>query len=130
MPRLLNVLEISAVATTVAIESAPTDVVCETLVDTFPPPAPTGLLAFSAEGSITLTWDGVTAGDLAGYIVLRGEGSGERLQPLMTAPIAVTTFTDSTTKAGVRYFYAVVAVDSATPANRSKESNRAEETGR
>ena len=37
---------------------------------------------------------------------------------------------DATAKAGVRYTYAVVAVDNAAPANRSKESNRVEETGR
>jgi hypothetical protein len=126
--RVCFAIRTARVTAPVAIESAPTDVVCETLADTFPPPAPSGLLAFAAEGSITLTWDGVTATDLAGYIVLRGEGTGETLQPLMTTPVAVTTFTDSTTKAGVRYVYAVVAVDSATPANRSKQSNRAEET--
>ena len=114
----------------VSFESAPTPPVCVTPVDTFPPPAPSGLTAFVAEGSISLTWDGVQAADLAGYIVLRGEGTSDRLQPLMTAPVMGTSFTDTTTRAGVKYVYAVVAVDNATPANRSKESSRVEETGR
>ena len=114
----------------VTMESVASTAVCETPADTFPPPEPTGLTAFAASGAITLTWDAVTAADLAGYIVLRGDGTGDRLQPLTPSPVSGTSFTDATTKAGVRYIYAVVAVDNATRANRSKESNRVEETGR
>jgi hypothetical protein len=114
----------------VQFESPLSNTVCVTPKDTFPPPAPTALTAFAAAGAITLTWDAVTAGDLAGYIVLRGEGTGDRLQPLTPAAVTGTSFVDSTTRPGVRYVYAVVAVDNATPANRSKESNRVEETGR
>lgn len=112
------------------VESAPSAEVCATPVDTFPPPAPTGLVALASPGAISLTWEAVTAPDLAGYLVLRGEGSGDRLQPLMTAPVTGTSFTDETARAGVRYFYAVVAVDKAMPANRSTPSNHVEETGR
>ncbi len=50
------------------------------------------------------------------------------LTPLNPAPVAVTTFRDDTARAGVRYVYAIVAVDKA--GNRSPESNRVEETGR
>ncbi|MEI6244806.1 MAG: hypothetical protein WCQ64_07140 [Acidobacteriota bacterium] len=118
------------VTAAVTMESAPSTAVCETPADTFPPAAPGNVTAFAASGAITLTWDAVTAADLAGYIVLRGEGTGDRLQPLTPSPVSGTSFTDATTKAGVRYIYAVVAVDNATRANRSKESNRVEETGR
>lgn len=114
----------------VSSESAPSNEACVTPADTFPPPAPGGLVALATPGAISLTWDAVTAADLAGYIVLRGEGSGDRLQPLMAEPVAGTSFTDQTAKAGVRYFYAVVAVDGAASANRSKNSNLVEETGR
>ena len=114
----------------ISLESAPVNAACVTPVDTFPPPAPSGLIAFAATGSMTLTWDGVTAADLAGYLVLRGEGTGEKLQPLSATPVTGTSFTDTTARAGTRYIYAVVAVDNAVPANRSKESNRVEETGR
>jgi len=114
----------------VVTESAPSDEACVTPVDTFPPPAPSGLVAVASPGAISLTWDPVTAADLGGYIVLRGEGSSDRLQPLMTTPVSEASFNDQTAKAGVRYFYAVIAVDKASPANRSKNSNVVEETGR
>jgi hypothetical protein len=114
----------------ISLESPASNTACVTPADTFAPPAPSGLIAFAAPGSITLTWDGVAAADLAGYLVLRGEGTGEKLQPLTAAPVTGTSFTDTTARAGTRYVYAVVAVDTAVPANRSKESNRVEETGR
>ena len=41
-----------------------------------------------------------------------------------------TTFRDTTAKTGVRYVYAVAAVDNAKPRNVSDESNRVEETAR
>jgi hypothetical protein len=62
--------------------------------------------------------------------VLRGEVPGETLQPLTPAPIRDTTFRDTTAKPGVRYVYAIVAVDSATPPNTSAQSTRVEETAR
>jgi hypothetical protein len=114
----------------VTIESPPSEEVCATPVDTFPPPAPAGLIALASPGGISLTWDAVTAADLGGYIVLRGEGSGDRLQPLMSEPVPGTSFKDESAKAGVRYFYAVVAVDKASPPNRSKNSNVVDEVGR
>jgi hypothetical protein len=61
---------------------------------------------------------------------LRGEAPGETLQPLTPAPIAGTSFEDKTVKADVRYVYAIVAVDKATPPNRSAPSPRVEETAR
>jgi hypothetical protein len=112
----------------ISFESAASEPACVKPVDTFAPAAPTGLVAFASEGSIDLTWEAPTASDLAGYLVLRTDGTGDKLQPLMTAPITGTAFKDTTAKTGVRYTYAVVAVD--TAGNRSPESNRVEETGR
>lgn len=114
----------------VFVESTPSAAACETPVDRFPPPAPSGLVAFAGEGGIGLTWDAVTAVDLAGYLVLRGEGADDTLRPITPAPVTATSFTDATARSGVRYAYAVVAVDRATPANRSKTSNRVSEVGR
>lgn len=79
---------------------------------------------------ISLIWDANTEPDLAGYIVLRGEAPGDTLQPLTPKPIRETTFRDTTVKPGVRYVYAIVAVDNATPPNRSVPSVRVEETAR
>ena len=113
----------------VALESSPSDV-CTTPVDKFPPAAPKGLSAVAGTGVISLIWDANTEQDLAGYLVLRGEAPGDTLQPLMPAPIRETTFRDTTAKPGVRYVYAIVAVDGANPPNTSAQSPRVEETAR
>jgi hypothetical protein len=114
----------------VNIESPPSERVCATAADTFAPAAPKGLQAVASTGAINLIWDANTESDLAGYLVLRGEAPGDKLQALTPAPIRDTTFRDATAQPGVRYVYAVVAVDRATPPNMSPQSNRAEETAR
>lgn len=121
----------AAVASTGAsIESAAAGPVCITPRDVFPPPAPANLTAVAGTGAVSLIWDAVDAPDFAGYLVLRAEAPGEKLLPLFETPITDTTYKDATTVAGTRYVYAVVAVDKASPPNRSAESNRVEETGR
>ena len=112
------------------VESDPSQKTCVTFVDTFPPSAPRGLAAVAAEGAISLIWDPNTEKDLDGYLVLRGEATGENLQPLTPRPIRETTYRDASVRPGVRYFYAVVAVDKATPPNRSAISARVEEVAR
>ena len=114
----------------VALESSPSERICTTPVDKFPPAAPKGLSAVAGTGVISLIWDANTEQDLAGYLVLRGEAPGDTLQPLMPAPIRETTFRDTTAKPGVRYVYAIVAVDVANPPNTSAQSPRVEETAR
>ena len=112
------------------IESDPSEPICVTPKDTFPPAAPKGLAAVSGAGAINLIWDPNTEPDLFGYVVLRGEAPGDTLQPLTPEPIRETRFRDGTVKPGVRYVYAVIALDKATPPNRSPQSNRVEETAR
>jgi hypothetical protein len=113
------------------LESDASPVACITPADTFPPAAPKSLAAVGSEGAINLIWEPSGGADLAGYIVLRGEaGSSDPLQALTPAPIRETTFRDTQVRAGKRYVYAVVAVDTATPQNVSVESNRVEETAR
>jgi len=111
-----------------SVESAPVGPVCKTAVDTFPPAAPADLSLLQSEGKITAQWSPVAAADLAGYIVMRSEGPTLNYQWLMGTPIAETNYTDATTKAGVRYTYAVIAVDKA--GNRSAPSATAEGVGR
>lgn len=114
----------------VAFESTPSPAACVTPADTFPPAAPTSLAAVAGQGVISLIWVGVDAADLAGYLVLRGDAPSGELTPLFEAPIRETTYRDATARPGVRYVYAVVAVDKASPPNRSAASNRVEETAR
>jgi len=96
---------------------------CATPKDTFPPPVPANLNGLPDAGTIGLRWDPVTASDLAGYLVLRGEGTGDTLQQLTPAPLTSTTFVDVTVRPGVTYVYVVVAVDKSTPPNVSPHSN-------
>ncbi len=115
---------------TISIESALSPVTCITATDTYPPPAPTGLVAVGSEGGVALLWEPVTAADLAGYLVLRGVEGDPALQPITAEPVVETTYRDTTAQPGVMYIYAVVAVDKATPANASPESNRVRESAR
>ncbi len=94
------------------------------------PESTAGVLVVAGPGAISLSWDANTEPDLAGYLVLRGEAAGDTLQPLTPTPIAATNYEDKTAQPGVRYVYAIVAVDKATPPNRSEPSARLEETAR
>jgi hypothetical protein len=120
----------ASVAGAVLIEGPPSAPLCITPEDIFPPAAPGGLAAVSTPGQISLIWDANAEPDLAGYLILRGEAPDGQLQPLVTAPIRETSFRDTTVVPGVRYLYAVMAVDTATPPNMSAMSDRVEETAR
>jgi hypothetical protein len=114
-----------------AVEGEPSAWYCFTPIDTFPPAAPKSLSAVPAQNAISLIWEPNTELDLGGYVVLRGEAGSATLQPLTATPIAEPQYTDRSVQAGVRYVYAVEAVDTRVPVpNASAESNRVEETAR
>jgi len=113
-----------------AVESEPSKEACIVAVDTFPPVAPTGLSPIAVEDAISLIWEANREPDIGGYIVLRGEGDGP-LVPLTDQPVTETRYTDSSVRAGVRYVYAVKAVDSWKPQpNISPESAHVDVTAR
>ena len=114
----------------VSLESDATPPACVTPTDIFPPSAPPELSAVSAEGVVNLIWQPSPDPDVAGYIVLRAEAPGDTLAPITREPIQATTYRDAAVTVGVRYVYAVVAVDKATPPNTSPQSRRIEETVR
>ena len=122
---------VRSVETTGALvaESVASPPTCVTPADTFAPAPPSNLAAVASEQAISLIWEPSPAADVAGYRVLRAEAGG-RLQPLTRDPITDTTYRDDTVQAGVRYVYAIVAVDTATPPNVSAPSNQVEETAR
>jgi hypothetical protein len=115
---------------TVSVESAPSAPACLTPLDKFPPEPPKGLRAVAEDGAVSLVWEQSEERDLGGYVVLRGEAPGETLQPLTPQPITDASFRDATATPGVRYVYAIVAVDTATPRNASAPSAREEATAR
>jgi len=100
---------------------------CVTPIDTFPPAPPRQLAALPSAGAIELIWEINDESDLAGYVVLRTDATGASRR-LMEAPIAETRYRDGAVARGVKYFYAVVAVD--LRGNESAESNRVEDEPR
>ncbi len=104
----------------ISIESEPTDPVCVTPVDTFPPAAPKALAAVAGDGAINLIWEPNAEPDLAGYLVLRADSPDGDLRPLTPAPIQETTYHDSSVRAGTTYVYVVAAVDNAPEPNMSQ----------
>lgn len=103
---------------------------CVTPVDKFPPAPPQNPNGFPGEGAVDVLWTAPSSKDVAGYIVLRGEGASGTLQPLFTTPITATQYRDQSVKAGVTYSYQIVAIDAATPANHSEPSARVVVTAR
>ena len=106
----------------VSVEGDWSRAVCITPADRYAPAAPSGLQVVQEGAAVTLIWTAVEAADLAGYIVLRGTGGGDDLQPLMRVPIRETTFRDANVQAGAVYVYAVYAVDNAPVPNVSQLS--------
>jgi len=118
------VVQAVEVAGAVSVAGAPTDRVCTTPVDRYPPPVPAGLRVVQEGAAVTVLWDGVDAPDLAGYIVLRGAGAAVDMVPLMREPLKATVYRDTTAVAGATYSYAVYSVDAAPAANASAMSAR------
>jgi hypothetical protein len=97
----------------------------------FAPRAPSGLSTVSGDGAITLIWEPNTELDVAGYLILRGEAGDATLTPVTDTVVTEARFIDRTVKPGVRYLYAVQAIDTRLPTpNVSVESARVEETAR
>ena len=108
----------------------PSPTTCVVLTDTFPPVAPAGLIAVADTGGISLVWDENAEADLAGYLVLRGTAADATLQPLTAEPVVSTAYQDTDVTAGERYFYRVLAVDTAVPPNASPPSEVVTEIAR
>jgi len=83
------------------------------VVDTRPPPVPQNLQAQVAAGNIgiELTWDAVSAPDLAGYNVYRDTSSSGAFATQVANGTGGTAYRDDTAQAGVTYYYRVTAVD-------------------
>jgi hypothetical protein len=114
-----------------AVEGIPSAPECVIPVDDFAPDAPRGLSAVATDGAIALIWEPNAEPDVAGYLILRGEAGDATLTPVTDTVVTEARFTDRTVRPGVRYVYAVQAIDSRLPRpNVSVESARVEETAR
>jgi hypothetical protein len=97
------------------VEGLPSVRRCITPQDIFPPARPSGLSAVAASGTISLIWEPSPDFDTVGYLVLRGSGPDATLQPITPDAVTDTTYTDRNVTSGVRYVYAIVAVDARVP---------------
>jgi hypothetical protein len=94
-------------------ESADSPVAVVTPMDVFPPAVPGGLTAASGGSVIMLLWEAGREPDLAGYRVWRRVAGKGSFEPLTARPVAENTYSDGAAAPGVRYEYAVSAVDKA-----------------
>jgi hypothetical protein len=113
------------------VEGVPSEPRCLVPADDTAPEPPARLAATVTEGAITLIWEPNAEPDIAGYLVLRGEAGDATLTPVTDTVVTEPRFTDRTVRPGVRYVYAVQAIDSRLPRpNVSGESAREEVTAR
>jgi fibronectin type 3 domain-containing protein len=104
------------------IESAPSDEVCVTVRDIFPPAAPTGVAALVREGAAEVSWSPSPESDLAGYRVYRASGE-QPPRRVADRPPDQTSFRETGLPAGV-HLYTITAVD--RDGNESAPSRPAE----
>jgi hypothetical protein len=108
------------------VEGADSPVASVFADDKFPPATPVGLQAvysgLAERPFIDLSWTPNTEPDLAGYNVYR-HTENELPVKVNSALVKVSSFSDTTVKAGTKYFYSVSAVDL-----RANESGKSAET--
>jgi fibronectin type 3 domain-containing protein len=77
--------------------------------------------------SVDLSWVGSTSSGVVGYYVYRSTTSGSGYTKLNAGSVApTTTYTDSTVKSGMTYYYVVTAVDgSGTESSYSNQASAA-----
>ncbi|HLY99210.1 MAG TPA: hypothetical protein VKT33_09120 [Candidatus Angelobacter sp.] len=101
-----------------------------TATDVFPPAAPVGLqAAFSGSLQqlfIDLAWTPNSESDLAGYNIYRRSSDEQQFQKLNTALVKEPAYRDKAVQPGMKYFYAVTAVD--LRSNESPKSAEASES--
>lgn len=96
-----------------------------TPVDLTPPSPPTGVAAVKTDEGIKIFWDKSEAGGIGEYRVYRRAADKDSYELLAKVEPRYTLYVDAKAVEGVRYYYAVTAVDQATPANESQKSKEA-----
>ncbi len=97
--------------------------------DTTAPAAPSGLEGTVGDSVVELSWEAVNTDDLEGYNVYRATSPIDDVDGRSSkneAPVAETSYADSTVEPGTTYQYVVTAVDTAS--NESAPSDPVQKT--
>lgn len=94
-------------------------------VDLTPPLPPTGVTAVATDAGVKIFWDKSDETDLGGYQVYRRAADSDNYQLLGSVGPEYNLFVDQQKSGGDRFYWAVTAVDQATPANESVVSREA-----
>jgi fibronectin type 3 domain-containing protein len=116
---------ISAGSNGIQIESINSNLVSITPQDIFPPSAPEGFTIAAAPGNLSVFFAASAEPDVIGYNIFRTtkpELPPEQWQKLNDAPISAASFQDTKVESGQKYFYFVVAIDSAGNVSRKSET--------
>jgi hypothetical protein len=124
---LQRVVRLKVDGATAELAGAKSPAVTVDAKDVFPPSVPRDLAAVAdAEaGAIDLSWEPSPETDTAGYIVYRREAGGAWQRISGAKPVTAPAWNDRTAQPGVRYAYAVAAVD--RDGNQSARSSPVEE---
>lgn len=96
-----------------------------TPVDLTPPQTPTGVVAVQTGEGIKIFWDKSESAEIGEYRVYRRAADKDSYELLAKVEPPHTLYLDATAVEGVRYYYAVTAVDQAASANESQKSREA-----
>lgn len=91
-------------------------------LDVYPPAAPTGMAVSAGEGLINIYWFPNDERDLGGYRVYRSQDASQGFELIGSAVKDDITFVDRDVLPGVKYYYTLAAVDTASPPNESEMS--------
>lgn len=115
---------VSAGINGIQVESGDSNIARIVPKDVFPPRAPEGLTIAAAPGNLSVFFAANSEPDAIGYNIFRTTDSRtppERWQKLNTAPLSATSYQDTKVESGQRYYYYVVAVDSAGNVSQPSE---------
>jgi len=89
--------------------------------DVTAPAVPTGLVAFTGDGTIDLDWNDGGETDLSGYQIYRATFAGGPYTTLNATLLTVSNYVDADLQNGLTYYYVVTALD--TSGNESLASS-------
>lgn len=94
-------------------------------VDLVAPASPVGVTVVQTDVGTKVFWDKSDAGDIGGFRIYRRAADKDKYELVGQVGADYTLFVDTTAKQDVRYYYAITAIDMATPPNESNKSKEA-----